>query len=209
MHGCSYCLRPWRKVHVIYSDAGVGNVVAVSSIHRILPPVSYRSRLGHRHGPKVQFWFLFSIKIFIEKLYMYIFMNVIFKTNLFIWFSHFQTQRVKSYSWLIFPNPHVRLKSYPKRLLIVHRREYMRHFFWDSHSTTQTLTTRTHTHPYEYTYANPTAMSKPANSFLLSEQISTSHQPLANRTGYWSLEYNFIFVFKKKKESRRNVIAVG
>jgi hypothetical protein len=114
MHGCSYCLRPWRKVHVIYSDAGVGNVVAVPSIHSILPPVSYKSHLGHRHGPKVQFWFLFSIKIFIEKLYLYIFMNVIFKINLFIWFSYFQTQRVKSYSWLIFPNPHVRLKSYPK-----------------------------------------------------------------------------------------------
>jgi hypothetical protein len=30
-------------------------------------------------------------------------MKVIFKTNLFIQFSHFQTQRLKSYSWFIFP----------------------------------------------------------------------------------------------------------
>jgi hypothetical protein len=29
-------------------------------------------------------------------------MKVIFKTNLFIWFSHFQTQPLKSYSWFMF-----------------------------------------------------------------------------------------------------------
>jgi hypothetical protein len=33
---------------------------------------------------------------------MYVLMKVIFKTNLFIWFSHFQTQRLKNYSWFIF-----------------------------------------------------------------------------------------------------------
>jgi hypothetical protein len=30
-------------------------------------------------------------------------MKVFFKTNLFIWFSHFQTQHLKSYSRFIFP----------------------------------------------------------------------------------------------------------
>ena len=29
---------------------------------------------------------------------MYIFIKVIFKTNLFIWFSYFQIQQLKSYS---------------------------------------------------------------------------------------------------------------
>jgi len=34
---------------------------------------------------------------------MCIFMKVLFKTNLFVWFSHFQTQQLKSSSWFIFP----------------------------------------------------------------------------------------------------------
>jgi hypothetical protein len=34
---------------------------------------------------------------------MYIFMKVLFKTNLFVWFSNFQTQQLKSYSSFIFP----------------------------------------------------------------------------------------------------------
>ena len=34
---------------------------------------------------------------------MYIFMKVCFKTNLLMWFSHFQTQQLKTYSWFIFP----------------------------------------------------------------------------------------------------------
>jgi hypothetical protein len=52
---------------------------------------------------KAQLWLRFPIKISIGKLYMYIFMKVIFKTNLFIWFAHFQIQQIKSYSWFIFP----------------------------------------------------------------------------------------------------------
>jgi hypothetical protein len=52
---------------------------------------------------KAWLWLHFSIKIFIQKWYMYIFMKVYFKTNLFILFLHFQTQRLKSYSWFIFP----------------------------------------------------------------------------------------------------------
>jgi hypothetical protein len=48
---------------------------------------------------KTQLWLLFFIKIFIEELYICIFfMKVTFKTNLFIWFSNFQTQWLKSYS---------------------------------------------------------------------------------------------------------------
>ena len=38
---------------------------------------------------KVLLWLLVFIKIFIKKWYMYIFMKVLFKTNLFIWLSHF------------------------------------------------------------------------------------------------------------------------
>jgi hypothetical protein len=34
---------------------------------------------------------------------MYIFKKVYFKINLFIWFSYFQTQQLKSYSRFIFP----------------------------------------------------------------------------------------------------------
>jgi hypothetical protein len=44
---------------------------------------------------KAWLWLHFSIKIFIQKWYMYIFMKVYFKTNLFILFSHFQTQQLK------------------------------------------------------------------------------------------------------------------
>ena len=51
---------------------------------------------------KVLLWLLVFIKIFIKKWYMYIFMKVFFKTNLFIWLSHFQTQQLKSYLWFIF-----------------------------------------------------------------------------------------------------------
>jgi hypothetical protein len=79
-----------------------------------------RSHLGQQHGHQIQFWLLFSIKIFIGKFYMYILMKVIFKTNLFIWFSHIQTQRLKSYSWFIFP---CLTQTLSKRLLIGNRRE--------------------------------------------------------------------------------------
>jgi len=34
--------------------------------------------------------------------YMYIFVKVFFKTNLFIWFSHFLIQQLKIFSWFIF-----------------------------------------------------------------------------------------------------------
>jgi hypothetical protein len=34
---------------------------------------------------------------------MYTFMKVFHKTNLLLYFSHFQTQRLKSYLWFIFP----------------------------------------------------------------------------------------------------------
>jgi hypothetical protein len=64
----------------------------------------------------------FYIKIFIVKLYLYILMKVIFKVNLFIWFLHFQTQLLKSYSWFIFPM--FWLKPCPKRLHLPNRREY-------------------------------------------------------------------------------------
>jgi hypothetical protein len=60
------------------------------------------SCLGQQHGHQSTNLIFFSIKIFTGKLYMYILMKVIFKTNLFIWFSHFETQRHKSYSWFIF-----------------------------------------------------------------------------------------------------------
>jgi hypothetical protein len=60
---------------------------------RILPPV----RLEQRHGHQAQLRLLFFIEIFMGKLHMYILMKIIFKTNLFIRFSHFQTQRLKSY----------------------------------------------------------------------------------------------------------------
>ena len=52
---------------------------------------------------KAQLWLLVFTKIFIKKWYMYIFMKVFFKINLFMWFSLFQTQQLKSYSWFIFP----------------------------------------------------------------------------------------------------------
>jgi hypothetical protein len=61
-----------------------------------------RSRLGERHGH--QSTTLTSL-FYYTNIYwrvMYILMKVIFKTNLFIWFSHFQTQWIKSYSWFIF-----------------------------------------------------------------------------------------------------------
>jgi hypothetical protein len=44
----------------------------------------------------------FLKKYFIKKWYRYIFIKVFFKTNLFIWFSYFQTQQLKNYSWFIF-----------------------------------------------------------------------------------------------------------
>jgi hypothetical protein len=47
---------------------------------------------------KAKLWLLIFIKPFIEKRYMYMFMKVFFKTNLFMWFWHFQTQQLKSYS---------------------------------------------------------------------------------------------------------------
>jgi hypothetical protein len=34
---------------------------------------------------------------------MYTFMKIFYKINLLMWFSHFQTQWLKSYSWFIFP----------------------------------------------------------------------------------------------------------
>ena len=43
---------------------------------------------------------------------MYIFMKVFFKTNLFIWFLHFQTQQLKSYSWFIFLKSLVHIFEY-------------------------------------------------------------------------------------------------
>jgi hypothetical protein len=73
----------------------------------ILPGSGFhiRSRLGQRHSHQnTQLRLLFSMKIFIGKLYMYILMKVIFKTNIFIWFSHFQTWWLKGYSWFIFPS---------------------------------------------------------------------------------------------------------
>ena len=38
---------------------------------------------------KILLWLLVFIKIFIKKWHMYIFMKIFFKTNLFIWLSHF------------------------------------------------------------------------------------------------------------------------
>jgi hypothetical protein len=52
------------------------------------PRFHIRSHLGQRHSHQ-SITLIFSIKIFIGKLYMYILMKVIFKTNLFICFSHF------------------------------------------------------------------------------------------------------------------------
>jgi hypothetical protein len=46
-----------------------------------------RSRLGQRHGHQNTTWLLICIKIYIRKLYMYIFMKVILKANIciFLW----------------------------------------------------------------------------------------------------------------------------
>jgi hypothetical protein len=52
-------------------------------------------------------------------------------------------------------------------------------FFWELHSTTQTLTTRTYTHPYEYMYANPAPMST-------SEGLGTSRSA-DSRSHHWHL----------------------
>jgi hypothetical protein len=49
-------------------------------------------------------------------------------------------------------------------------------FFWELHSTTQTLTTRTHTNPYEYTYVNPTPMSTSEGLSTDRSGDSRSHQ---------------------------------
>jgi len=47
---------------------------------------------------------------------MYIFMKVFFKTNLFIWFSHFQTQQHNLKVIHDLYSQNVGLKPYPKRL---------------------------------------------------------------------------------------------
>lgn len=54
---------------------------------------------------KTQLWLIVSIKIFIKKWYMYTFIKVFFKTNLCIYFLHFQTQQSTTwdYLWFIFP----------------------------------------------------------------------------------------------------------
>jgi hypothetical protein len=41
---------------------------------------------------KTQLWLVFCKKIFIQKRYVYTFMKIFFKTNVLIWFWHFQTQ---------------------------------------------------------------------------------------------------------------------
>jgi hypothetical protein len=70
---------------------------------------------------KAQLWLLISIKIFFGKLYICILMKVIFKTNVIIWFSNFQTQRLKSHSWFIFS---ILTQTLSKRLLIWNQSEY-------------------------------------------------------------------------------------
>jgi hypothetical protein len=48
----------------------------------------FRSRLERNIVSKTQFWSLNFLKIFRNKWYMYIFIKLIFKINLFIYFSH-------------------------------------------------------------------------------------------------------------------------
>jgi len=77
--------------------------VWIRHISRVLPPYSKRKLFwtGTR-SPKFN-WLLIFVKIFIAKWYIYIYMKIFFKTNLFILFLYFETQQLKSYSWFIFP----------------------------------------------------------------------------------------------------------
>ena len=74
--------------------------VWIRHISRVLPPYSKRKLFwtGTR-SPKFN-WLLIFVKIFIAKWYIYIYMKIFFKTNLFIWYLYFETQQLKNYSYL-------------------------------------------------------------------------------------------------------------
>jgi hypothetical protein len=59
----------------------------VAFMRPLLPSIPYQKSFSKRHD--YQSTTLLFLKVFIGKLYMYIFMKIIFKTNLFIWFFTF------------------------------------------------------------------------------------------------------------------------
>jgi len=60
-------------------------------------------RFGQRHGlQSLTLTSYFLKNIYRKVMYLY-FYEYFFKINLFIWFLYFETQRLKSYSWFIFP----------------------------------------------------------------------------------------------------------
>ena len=56
--------------------------------------------LERTRSPKHNLTSYFYKKIFTTEWYIYIFMKLFSKRNLFIWFLYFETQQLKSYSWL-------------------------------------------------------------------------------------------------------------
>jgi hypothetical protein len=94
---------PYKVDQLSSSNKNSGKCKILRSVKKCLYSLQFhiRSHLGQRHGHQSTT----LTSLFYENLYwkvnMYILMKVIFKTNLFIRFSHFQTQQLKSYSWFI------------------------------------------------------------------------------------------------------------
>jgi hypothetical protein len=71
--------------------------------HPTILPLAYQKsfKTPHSHHSTI-LTFLFYKTIYQKSICVqYILMKVIFKTNLFMWFSHFQGQQLKNYSWFI------------------------------------------------------------------------------------------------------------
>ena len=114
--------RKWKEPLLWVSPWVVRNYIRM--LYCILPPyLKIMSFWTATRSPKFNFDFLFFIKIFIAKWYIYTFMKIFFKTNLFIWFFVFWNSTTSKLFMIYVPN--VWLKPCPERHSFRVWREYI------------------------------------------------------------------------------------